>query len=126
MIWQGGKEKQTVPLVHKEKVTHDTRLFRFGLPSPQHSLGLPVGKHIYVSAIVNGELEVRPYTPITADEVQGHFDLVVKVYAAGVHPKFPNGGKMSQYLDALPLGATIDIRGPSGTAGPIFSPSPCS
>jgi len=31
-----------------------------------------------------------------------------------VHPKFPDGGKMSQYLDSLIIGDTIDVRGPSG------------
>ena len=41
-------------------------------------------------------------------------DLVVKVYMANVHPKFPDGGKMTQYLENLPLGDTIDVRGPSG------------
>lgn len=32
----------------------------------------------------------------------------------GVHLKFPDGGKMSQYLDNLKIGDTIDFRGPSG------------
>lgn len=41
-------------------------------------------------------------------------DLLVKVYFKNVHPKFPDGGKMTQYLNDLPLGATIDVRGPSG------------
>lgn len=31
-----------------------------------------------------------------------------------VHPKFPEGGKMSQYLDSLKIGDSIDVRGPSG------------
>ncbi len=37
-----------------------------------------------------------------------------QVYKAGVHPRFPNGGKMSQHLDSLEIGDTIDIRGPEG------------
>lgn len=41
-------------------------------------------------------------------------DLVVKVYKANVHPKFPDGGKMSQHLDSLSIGDTIAFRGPSG------------
>lgn len=28
--------------------------------------------------------------------------------------RFPNGGKMSQYLDDMKIGDTIDVRGPSG------------
>ena len=41
-------------------------------------------------------------------------DLVVKVYFKNVHPKFPDGGKMSQHLENMKIGETIDIRGPSG------------
>lgn len=38
----------------------------------------------------------------------------VQVYFKNVHPKFPEGGKMSQHLDAMKVGETIDVRGPSG------------
>jgi len=41
-------------------------------------------------------------------------DLIIKVYFSKVHPKFPEGGKLTQYLNDLPLGHTIDCRGPSG------------
>ena len=57
---------------------------------------------------------IRPYTPVSSDEDHGFMDLVVKVYMKGVHPKFPEGGKMSQHLDELKIGETIDVRGPSG------------
>ncbi len=40
--------------------------------------------------------------------------FVVQVYFKNVHPKFPDGGKMSQYLENMKLGETIDVRGPSG------------
>lgn len=77
-------------------------------------LGLPIGQHIYLSAHVNGSLVVRPYTPVTSDDDKGYFDLVVKVYFANVHPKFPEGGKMSQHLESLSIGDKILVRGPSG------------
>jgi len=41
-------------------------------------------------------------------------DLVIKVYLKGVHPKFPEGGKMSQYLNSLKVGDVVEFRGPSG------------
>jgi len=106
--------KYPLKLLKKVILSHDTRLFRFELPSPEHCLGLPIGQHIYLSARINGSLVVRPYTPTTSDEDLGHMDLVIKVYQANVHPKFPEGGKMTQYLEALPVGDTIDVRGPSG------------
>jgi cytochrome-b5 reductase len=97
--------KYTLALAHKENISHDTRLFRFQLPSPKHILGLPIGQHIYLTAHVDGELVKRPYTPTTSDDNQGYFDLVIKIY--------PNG-KMTQYLDKFSIGQTIDISGPSG------------
>jgi cytochrome-b5 reductase len=93
--------KYEVTLTQKDQLSPDTRRLRFELPSPSHVLGLPVGQHIYLSAQINGTLVVRPYTPVTSDEDRGHLDLVVKVYFANVHPKFPTGGKMSQYLEHM-------------------------
>jgi cytochrome-b5 reductase len=69
---------------------------------------------VHLSAKVNDQLVVRPYTPVSSDDDLGYMDLVIKVYFKGVHPKFPEGGKLTQYLESLPLGATIDVRGPSG------------
>lgn len=106
--------KYALRLIDKEEVSHDTRRFRFALPSLDHVLGLPIGQHIYLSARIDGALVVRPYTPISSDDDKGFVDLVIKVYMKGVHPKFPDGGKMSQYLDNLKIGDTIDFRGPSG------------
>ena len=51
--------KYPFKLIAKEILTHDTRRFRFGLPSDEHVSGLPVGNHITVSAKINGELVVR-------------------------------------------------------------------
>uniref|UniRef100_H2ZN53 NADH-cytochrome b5 reductase n=2 Tax=Ciona savignyi TaxID=51511 RepID=H2ZN53_CIOSA len=106
--------KYPLKLIRKEKITHDTRKFVFALPSEKHILGLTVGKHIFLSARIDGKLVVRPYTPVTSDDDQGHMDLVVKVYFKNTHEKFPEGGKMSQYLENLPIGETIDVRGPNG------------
>jgi len=107
-------EKYFLPLIEKEEISHDTRKYRFELPSKDHILGLPVGQHIHLSATINGELVIRSYTPVSSDDDKGFVDLVVKVYKKNVHPKFPEGGKMTQYLDALKIGDKIAFRGPSG------------
>lgn len=60
-------------------VSHDTRRFRFALPTNSHILGLPIGQHIYLIARINGKLVVRPYTPTSSDEDNGFMDLVIKV-----------------------------------------------
>ncbi|KAG8518059.1 NADH-cytochrome b5 reductase 1 [Galemys pyrenaicus] len=107
-------EKYLLRLLDKTTVSHDTKRFRFALPTAHHILGLPVGQHVYLSARIDGSLVIRPYTPVTSDEDQGYVDLVIKVYQKGVHPKFPEGGKMSQYLDGLRIGDVVEFRGPSG------------
>nr|XP_006812541.1 PREDICTED: NADH-cytochrome b5 reductase 3-like [Saccoglossus kowalevskii] len=109
-----AQTKYPLELVDKEIISHDTRRFRFALPSMEHVLGLPIGQHIYLSAKINGNLVVRPYTPVSSDDDKGFMDLVVKIYFKGVHPKFPDGGKMSQHLENMPIGDYIDVRGPSG------------
>ena len=37
-----------------------------------------------------------------------------RIYPANTHPKFPEGGKLTQYLENLSLGDSVDVRGPSG------------
>jgi len=108
--------QQKIPfkLIEKHIISHDTRRFRFALQTPEHVLGLPVGKHMYLSAHIDGKLVIRPYTPVTSDDELGYFDLVIKVYFKNVHPKFPEGGKMSRHLESMEIGDTIDVRGPSG------------
>jgi cytochrome-b5 reductase len=104
-----------LPLAEKEKLSHDTRRFRFALPSPNHVLGLPVGQHISLRYTdESGKLVMRSYTPVSSDDTKGYVDLVVKVYFKDVHPKFPEGGKMSQYLENLAIGDTIEVSGPKG------------
>jgi len=106
--------KYSVKLVEKLILSHDSRIFRFALPSKEHILGLPTGQHIHVFGEINDRSIARKYTPVTSDDDRGFMDLLVKVYFRNVHPTYPDGGKITQYLDNLKLGDTIDIRGPSG------------
>lgn len=106
--------KYPVPLIQKDIISHDTRRFRFALPSPKHVLGLPTGQHIHLTAKIGEEVVIRSYTPVSSDDDHGYIDLVIKVYFKNVHPKFPEGGKMTQHLENMKIGDTIDVRGPSG------------
>lgn len=92
-------------LVEKETITHNTKRFRFELPSGLR-LGLPVGQHIsfqYIDA--RGSPVMRSYTPVTGDETLNYVDFVIKVYPEG---------KMSQHVDNLGINDTILMRGPKG------------
>lgn len=68
-------------------------------------LNLPVGKHISIRALINGEYVVRSYTPTSPPETKGYFELIVKTY--------PNGN-ISKYLDGLKIGDSIEVKGPKG------------
>jgi len=39
---------------------------------------------------------------------------LIKVYRKNTHPKFPEGGILSQYLESLKVGDKIQISGPLG------------
>lgn len=108
------KQKISCRLISKNSVSHDVRLFRFSLPSTDQIMGLPIGKHILLSANINGKLCIRAYTPVSTDDEVGFFDLLIKIYFKNVHPKFLQGGLMSQYLEGLHLGDSIDVKGPLG------------
>ncbi|CEO94901.1 hypothetical protein PBRA_003714 [Plasmodiophora brassicae] len=92
-------------LKEKTIITHNTRRFRFALKSKNVILGLPVGKHILLQAQIDGVTVCRPYTPTSSNDDVGYFDIVVKVY---------DNGKMSQHLDKLAIGDSIEVKGPQG------------
>ncbi|ETN83515.1 oxidoreductase NAD-binding domain protein [Necator americanus] len=71
--------KYALPLAEKIEISHDTRKFRFCLPSEKHVLGLPVGQHVYLTAKIDGKLVVRPYTPVSSDDDLGYVDLMIKI-----------------------------------------------
>jgi len=77
-------------------------------------LGLPTGMHMFLKSQWKGKTVMRPYTPMTDDYTKGHVDLLVKVYFANVHPRFPEGGQMSQALDSMKIGDCIEVKGPLG------------
>eukprot|EP01134_Creolimax_fragrantissima_P001730 CFRG1730T1 len=109
-----SKKEIEFALIEREDTSHDTRRYRFALQSPDHILGLPVGKHILLSIKLDGRKVLRAYTPVSSNDDKGFFDLVVKTYFANQHPKFPDGGKMTLHLEDMKIGEKIAVRGPSG------------
>ena len=81
--------------------------YRFSLPRSTDILGLPIGQHVSVAATIEGQPKevVRSYTPISSDEDQGYFDLLIKAYPTG---------NISKHMTTLKIGQTLKFKGPKG------------
>jgi len=108
------KKWQEFELIGRKEVSHDTRLFTFKLQTPEHRLGLPTGYHMFTKGTVDGKSVIRAYTPVSSEDDLGVFVLCIKVYFDGVHPNFPDGGKMSQYMEQMKIGEKLKVKGPVG------------
>lgn len=97
----------------KRIVSWDTRIFTFDLEHREQTLGLPVGQHLMVRLRdpVTREAIIRSYTPISEINDKGKLEMLVKVY---FDKEGQQGGKMSQAMDALPMGHFVDFKGPIG------------
>ncbi|KAJ8354139.1 hypothetical protein SKAU_G00217060 [Synaphobranchus kaupii] len=98
-------------LVSKTDVTHDTRLFGFRLPCGTH-MQVPVGRHVYLRAPIQGSEVVKPYTPVdralmphSTEREHANIVLMIKIY--------PDGA-LTPHLDGLNIGDSLSISGPEG------------
>jgi nitrate reductase (NAD(P)H) len=101
-------------LLHaKTPVSWDTRIFTFKLDHDTQTLGLPTGQHLMIRLRdpVTREAIIRSYTPISQTTQTGYVDVLIKIYADS-HAKI--GGKMTKALDSIPIGHTVDFKGPIG------------
>ena len=81
------KKWVSFPLIEREDINHNTRRYRFGLPTALHDLGLPVGQHIFIKGSVEGKPVMRAYTPL--GHGPGYVDFVIKAYFPPYNPN-PN------------------------------------
>jgi NAD(P)H-flavin reductase len=52
-------------------------------PWPRVTPPCVAGQHIYLSTRIDGNLVIRPYTPVSSDDDKGFVDLVIKVRSLG-------------------------------------------
>ncbi|XP_077541205.1 NADH-cytochrome b5 reductase 3-like [Haemaphysalis longicornis] len=104
----------TVSLKRRTRINHNVRLLTFALPNSNQKLGFRTGQHVLLQARIDRRQVVRPYTPVTLSDRKGSFDIMVKVYRAEEND-CKHGGLMSQYLDKMNPGDTIQIAGPYGS-----------
>ncbi|XP_030014189.1 cytochrome b5 reductase 4 [Sphaeramia orbicularis] len=100
-------------LVSKTEVNHNTHLFRLKLPRGT-VMHVPVGKHVYLKALIQDAEVVRPYTPVdqtlSASSQRSAQDsdlyLMIKVYPDGM---------FTPHLNSLSTGDCVSVSGPEGT-----------
>ena len=97
------------PLESRIDINHNTRRLRFKLPV--EDLGLPVGMHIFLKGKIDGAPVMRAYTPVGCGPF--YVEFIIKVYFP-LPPKFPDGGKLTQHMETLKVGDTLDFKGPLG------------
>ncbi|KAM4632690.1 cytochrome b5 reductase 4 isoform 2-T2 [Polymixia lowei] len=99
-------------LVSKTEVNHNTHLFRLRLPRGT-IMHVPVGKHVYLKALIQDSEVVKPYTPVEQTLVPASHDssqgsdlfLMIKVYPDGV---------FTPHLHSLHVGDHLSVSGPEG------------
>ncbi|CAL4102270.1 unnamed protein product, partial [Meganyctiphanes norvegica] len=99
------------------RLNHQSSNLWLALRASNSILAGPTGQlNIFCPAKMRSQrfLAVYPLNQISNYEGQSRLEFQKKVYFKNVHPKFPAGGKMSQHLEAMKIGETIDVRGPSG------------
>ncbi|OAA68193.1 Riboflavin synthase-like beta-barrel [Niveomyces insectorum RCEF 264] len=123
-VFKGG-DQGFFPLevAEVDQVSHNTKLVRFKLPAPDQVSGLHAASALLTrfrpsdeaapakegaaesegKAAAAAKPVIRPYTPISELDAQGHLDLLVKQY---------EGGPMSTHIHALRPGDTLDFKGP--------------
>ena len=86
-------------------------------------VGLPTGLHVLLGLEIDGQLVVRPYTPVwpcSKEEDNGTLEFVIRMYPKGkltphldalkVRPTSPFG-----FLNVAEVGDSVAMRGPMGS-----------
>jgi cytochrome-b5 reductase len=103
------KEFREFAVQKTKRISPNTVLIRFALPSPDHVLGLTAISCLSIEADIDGQTVSRPYTPISTRTQRGHADFVVKAY-----PPRDDGkpGGMGAHINSLQPGDTVRMKGP--------------
>merc|ERR1712232_379103 len=89
-------------LLEKINVSKTSDVYRFSLPNKEKALNLSTCACILAKANINDEVVVRPYTPISTNDLVGCFDLLVKNYGTNA--------KMSNYMHGMSIGDKIAFK----------------
>jgi cytochrome-b5 reductase len=103
--FKGNGEWVDLKLVEITPVTHNTKKFRFKLPSENHVSGLKVASALLTKykSPTDEKPTIRPYTPINDEDARGYLDLLVKKY---------DNGPMSTHLHSMNIDQSLSFKGP--------------
>lgn len=124
-----NRKKQTLQLCEVIPLTQTSKIFIFSYPREYDALGLGLCKHIkFFGRNREGKIPgqwnqreesdsgineiCRSYTPIYVDSEKREIHFVIRIYKPT--EGFPDGGKMSLYLDSLKVNDTLNVSGPYG------------
>ncbi|WPH04833.1 Hypothetical protein R9X50_00773000 [Acrodontium crateriforme] len=95
-----------LPVQSKEMLSHNTAKYTLSLPKKTDVLGLPIGQHIAVRAVIDGKAVNRSYTPTSSNKDRGRLELVIKHYDDGL--------LTGRHLKNVKPGDKLQISGPRG------------
>lgn len=105
---QFNEEWASVPLLERIEVSKTSSVLRFGLPDKSLPMNLSTCACILAKASIHNAEEgkdedvVRPYTPISTNELVGSFDLLIKDYG---------GNGMSNHMcKTMAIGDHVDFK----------------
>lgn len=104
-------DMRRIVIADKTQISHDTFIMRCKFDENK-IVGVPLGHHLRINFEGGTLTQGRTYAPVSDLEQKGIVDILIKVYRPC--KEFPEGGKMTQYLDGLKIGDEITISGPRG------------
>ncbi|OAF69635.1 hypothetical protein A3Q56_02615 [Intoshia linei] len=114
VLLKDHKTMHSLILRSKEKteiLNYNTYKFNFKLPSANETLGFIIGSFVILHGKSDGEEFKKSYTPVSDQNLKGQCEFVIKIYRDNQEGP---GGLMTQYLESLHIGDSVDMRGPMG------------
>jgi len=104
---QFTEEWSSCKLLERVEVSETSSLLRFDLPKKDEPLNLSTCACILAKADLKNregedEAVIRPYTPVSTNDLKGCFDLLVKNYG--------KDGRMSTHLCEMDVGSSVDFK----------------
>lgn len=97
-------EFTSLQISYIRKISENLIIYRFKIPNNK-SIHMNPGQHLILGYKVDGSMLTRQYTPVSAIDTVGYFDVFIKIY---------EHGKMSEKIRQWQVGDYALWRGPFG------------